>query len=168
MLFNKTIGKTGKVNIDDVVSMYVRQHLTLRQIGTIIGMTATGVMKALRRAGVTAEQGEHVLVTCAQCGQEFTKTRSTWKGRIAHYCTQQCYAAALLNPAYKPNPYGQLQARKVVSVLFSLYPGHVVHHHDGDCSHNDPSNLAVFACNADHVSYHRGGGGKMIWDGRKL
>jgi hypothetical protein len=148
--------------------MYVRQHLTLRQIGALIGMTATGVMKALRRAGVTAEQGEHVSVTCSQCGCVFDKTRSTWKNHIDHYCTQQCYAASLFNPDYNQNRGGQLRARAVVAKLFDLMPAHVVHHHDCDNTHNDPSNLAAFACGGDHVSYHRGGPNRMIWDGRKL
>ena len=168
MPVKKMIGRKTPVYIDDVVSMYVRQHLTLRQIGAIVGISHVGVSKALARAGVTAAQGEHVEVTCSQCGCVFTKTRSTWKNHIDHYCTQQCYAASLFNPAYNQNRGGCLRARAVVAKLFDLRPSHVVHHHDSDNTNNDPSNLAVFACGGDHTSYHRGGGGKMIWDGRKL
>ena len=167
MLVNKTIGRLKKVNIDDVVSMYVRQHLTLRQIGAIVEMSAAGVGKALQRSGVTAEQGERVQVKCSHCGKGFSKPRCTWKNHIDHYCTHECYMASIHNEAYNQSRAGQLRARKAVSSVFALLSGHVVHHHDFDNLNNELSNLAVFACSADHTSYHRGGAGRPIWDGRQ-
>ena len=167
MLVNKTIGRKKKVNIDDVVSMYVRQHLTLRQIGALVEMSAAGVGKALQRVGVTADQGERVEVHCSHCGLVFSKPRCTWKQRIDHYCTHECYMASIHNEAYNQSRAGQLRARKVVSSVFALLPGYVVHHHDSNNLNNDLTNLAVFASQADHTSFHRGGEGRPIWDGRQ-
>lgn len=35
-----------------------------------------------------------------------------------------------------------------------LKPGEVVHHIDGNKRNNDPSNLMIFATQADHARYH--------------
>ena len=167
MPVNKTIGRLNKVNIDDVVSMYVRQHLTLREIGAIVGMTAAGVLVALRRVGVTRYMGEWVQVKCSHCGGAVSKSRSAWKKSIDHYCNQECYMASIHNDAYNQSRAGQLRARKAVSSVFSLLVGHVVHHHDSNNLNNELGNLAVFASQADHMSFHRGGEGRPIWDGRQ-
>jgi hypothetical protein len=37
-----------------------------------------------------------------------------------------------------------------------LEPGEVVHHRDGDPSNNDPSNLELFASQADHIRIGHG------------
>lgn len=37
-----------------------------------------------------------------------------------------------------------------------LKKGEVVHHIDGDKTNNDPSNLMIFASQAEHMKYHKG------------
>lgn len=167
MTVNKKVVTRSGVDIERVVSMYTAQHLTLREIGRIVDMSAPGVNKILKKQGISSKQGERVMVTCAQCGVEFEKRRSEWRGRNRHYCTIDCYALSMRNPDYKQDRGGQMRARVVVSKLFNLSPFHVVHHHDSDTTNNDPSNLAVFASQADHMSFERGGQGRPIWDGRK-
>ena len=52
-----------------------------------------------------------------------------------------------------------------------LYPKEVVHHVDHDKSNNDPDNLMVFASQADHAMFHRGGIAHMsdgVWTCRML
>ena len=38
-----------------------------------------------------------------------------------------------------------------------LHPSEVVHHRDGDRENNDPHNLEVFPCNADHLRHELAG-----------
>jgi hypothetical protein len=52
-----------------------------------------------------------------------------------------------------------------VKRLYQLQEQHVVHHVDGDDLHNELSNLWVFASQAEHMSFHRGGDAEPIWKG---
>jgi hypothetical protein len=56
----------------------------------------------------------------------------------------------------------------MVGRYFPLERRHVVHHHDGDNTNNALDNLAVFASQAEHMRYHRGGHATPIWDGKSL
>jgi len=40
-----------------------------------------------------------------------------------------------------------------------------VHHEDGDNTQNTVRNLWLFASQAAHLSFHRGGRGRPIWRG---
>lgn len=60
---------------DELVYMYTSAHLTMAEIGAVIGITRQGVLKRLRKLGVTAEQGERVEVACAKCGSMFVAER---------------------------------------------------------------------------------------------
>ena len=40
---------------DELVYMYTSAHLTMAEIGAVIGITRQGVLKRLRKLGVTAE-----------------------------------------------------------------------------------------------------------------
>lgn len=153
----------------DIVVMYRDRHLTLRQIGAMIGMTAPGVAKRLKAAGVTANDGEWVRDVCCECGKEIQVTRCKWRKSARHYCSEACYYKARSNQDYKPNRYGQMVARKKVSLFITLIPGYVVHHKDGDEANNEYSNLAVYASNADHIRVHHGlHPVEPIWDGAQL
>jgi hypothetical protein len=150
----------------DIVVMYTDRHLTLRQIASLVGMTAAGVAKRLRSAGIPAASGEWVDETCCYCGAGYRITRGRWRRQVRHYCSEQCYHKSRENPAYIQCRQGQNMARQKVSSLFTLEPQHIVHHKDSDNSNNNMSNLAVYASQHDHMTHHHGlGQVEPIWDG---
>lgn len=152
----------------DIVVMYTERHLTSRQIGPIVGLSHAGVMKRLKAAGIGSSAGERVQTECSYCGRPFERSRSQWRRNARQYCGEQCYFASCENPAYRPWRQGQKIARQIVARYFPLETQHVVHHKDTDNSNNALSNLAVFACQADHMAYHHGVDlcVKPIWEGK--
>ena len=159
--------KQPQVNTERLVEYYTEQHLTLAEIGRLVGMSRPGVWKRLQAAGIEARQGEHVQTWCDHCGKKFDRTRRQYRNQKKHYCTEECYHASLYSPAYQPDRHGQRNARKVVSRHFNLQPKQIVHHVDKDCANNKIENLWVFACQADHLRYHRSGRPEPLWKGEQ-
>ena len=150
------------INTDYLVKLYIVEHLTLREIGKKVKLSAPGVQKRLKAAGITSEQGEWVGKECEFCGKEYKITRSR-KGN--KYCSTACYGAAITSPQSHLWRHGQRLARLIVAQHYPLQPGHVVHHVDGDDRNNDRRNLVVYASQGDHISAHRGGKTTPIWTG---
>ena len=94
---------------------------------------------------------------CAFCGAEVSVRRARMRDSTSSYCNQECYIGIikLRSPNYKAHRQGQRKAREVVSKHFTLLPGYIVHHEDGNNDNNAVSNLTVFASNVDHMGYHR-------------
>ena len=156
------------IKTQDVVTWYIRDHLTLAEIAKLTGMSRPAVHKRLKNAGITAEQGTWVSVACSFCGKAIRKRRGAWRKVEKPYCNPACYYADLENPGYKPWRQGQRLARALVSQYFTIPDGAVVHHKDGDNRNNDKANLAVYASNGDHVKAHRTRKPvDLLWDGIK-
>lgn len=154
------------VETQHLVAMYTNQHLTLRQIGATVGMSAPGVRKRLLKAGVSKLDGTWVASVCELCGKDFKKLRSKWRLTKGSYCTNECYYASRENPGYKPWRQGQRIARAIVSQYIKLEPEWVVDHRDGDNRNNNRDNLRVYASQSDHLKMHHGGNVAPVWDGR--
>ena len=75
-----------QVNTLDLVAMFTVQHLTLREIGRVVGMSAAGVSKRLRFAGIASLQGTWITRPCGYCGEPVSKPRSRGKRAEALYC----------------------------------------------------------------------------------
>jgi predicted transcriptional regulator len=154
------------VKTQDVVVMYTEKHLTMAEIGRLVGITRQGVLKHLRKAGIEHEQGTFVEVGCDLCGAQFRKRRGAWKRSREHFCSRACLHASLENPGYKPWRQGQRLAVAIVSQYHKLEQGEIVHHKDGDNRNNDRSNLAVYANHSDHLKAHHGKTPVVpVWDG---
>jgi DNA-binding transcriptional regulator LsrR (DeoR family) len=103
-----------------------------------------------------------VRLTCSlpTCSRVFYVSPSRVKGDPSsrHFCCAEHFYAyrPTVNPRYRQWRHGCRLARAEVAKHFALQPEHVVHHLDGDQKNNDPSNLAVFASQADHIAYHHG------------
>ena len=156
----------NRVDVAAIPVLYTVQHLTIRQIATLMGVSHSAVHKAIKKLGISSNEAELVDVTCSHCGKPFTLHRYIWKKRKLYFCEWACRAKYLENPDYNESRSGRSAARLVAARYFPLAPKNVVHHWDSNCEHNDPGNLAVFATHAEHMSFERGGSGRPIWDGR--
>lgn len=117
-------------------------------------------------ACVGAAASKAVEKACLVCSKPVMRQASRPYRRA--FCSQACYHSLRQDGRYRPNRQGQRIARKTVSQYFDLQPQHVVHHEDRDTSHNDITNLLVFASQADHMAYHHGSDVKPLWDGREF
>ena len=106
--------KQAHIKTESLVRMYTIQHLSTFEMQRLVGMSRTGIMKRLKKAGITANAGAWVNVICDFCGAEHQTERSKWRKSIKHYCKKECYYADRENPGYKPWRQGQL-ARAIVS-----------------------------------------------------
>jgi hypothetical protein len=154
----------------ELVARYLADE-PMASIAAAAGISRTGVWKHLRRAGVATDRtAPPIGTTCFHCGTPFVRHR--WQVRQAthSFCSTACYSQHMRNQGvgYSQHRAGQRHARKVVAAYYALPLGAVVHHHDKDNDNNDIRNLAVFSSHASHMSYHRGGKGAHIWDGRTV
>jgi hypothetical protein len=143
----------------------------MASIAEAAGITRIAVWKALRRAGVKpGRRAPPVALVCAVCGKTFSRPRHRLVDVQNVYCSSACYMGWIVEKGkvYRPSRYGLRLARAVVSSVFDIPEGAVVHHHDGSDYNNDLGNLAVFASHSTHMSFHRGGKGLPIWDGRDI
>jgi hypothetical protein len=148
----------------DLVVLYTEMHLTLRAIGRLTGMSATAVMKRLRQAGITRQQGERIVALCAYCGVAVNRPRSQGLRRVV-YCGTEHYYAARANPQFVEWRHGSRLARAIVSQHYQLGRDEVVHHIDGNQRNNDLANLAVYASRSDHTAAHHGRQVTPVWTG---
>lgn len=153
---------------EKIVKLFTQDHLTYRQIAAIVGRSHSRIGQILKEEGIDPTDGTWVDVTCYMCSNPFKQERSRVRKSSRNYCSRECYYVARKTTNYKPDYRGQRMARKVVSRLFALPPGSIVHHEDGDNNNNDPRNLKVFASHSDHLKYHHGiNRPEPIWDGSK-
>lgn len=113
---------------------------------------------------------------CALCGGEFVSRKRTQR-----YCSRSCSSkvagmkagvvrAAQLRGTGEDKAYPKLNGRHAHRVIAEqklgrpLRPGEIVHHKDDNILNNDPSNLHVFASQADHARYHS----LVRWHGREF
>lgn len=153
-----------------IVRYYTQDHLTYRQIAARIGMSHAAVAKRLKRAGITAAQGEHVQTTCARCSEPIDRTRARARQSFRMYCSKECYFATRENPQFVQSRHGGYVARAVVAKHFKLEPQNIVHHKDTNQANNALDNLAVFADQSAHLKHHHAlavghKGPRPLWDG---
>jgi hypothetical protein len=165
---NQLIPRARRLGVTTLtlVELYSKQHLTLREIATKVGMSAQAICKRLRRAGVKATDGTWVTRDCEFCGKSIQVRRGVARRSIASYCNTECYYASRENLNYKPWRQGQRLARALVAQYFKLEPEHVVDHRDGDERNNNITNLRVYASQSDHMKMHHGKSVVVpLWDG---
>jgi hypothetical protein len=141
-----------------LIEMYTREHKTLREIASKVGLSAAAIGKRLKKAGITSKDGEWVTRICGFCGVDIKLTRSKTRNTIESYCSTDCYHASREHIGYKPWRRGQRLARAIVGQYFKLEVGNIVTHIDGDYRNNNINNLRVYAnYNKKHAL--------AIWDG---
>jgi hypothetical protein len=159
--------KYPHISTAKLIYMYTVMHLSGPEMHRQTGMTRAGIMKRLKKAGITSAMGEWVTLNCAFCGKEINRTRQRYHATKEHYCNAECYYASRENPGFKPWRHGARLARAIVSQYITLQDGWVVHHVDGDQRNNDLANLAIYASQADHIKFHHGKNQvKPVWEGK--
>ena len=136
--------------------MYLEEHLTMEQIGRVVGLTRQGVCHWVKKHGIDVGKAERFKVICDVCGKEFELTRKRFTKSIKHFCGMGCYTSYLRNPSYRQSRTGQRIARSVLgqSLQRELRSGEVVHHRDGDDTNNSLGNLQLFGSHSEHIAFH--------------
>ena len=163
----KRVTLTTKQKVD-IIHAYADTFTPMIELAKKYGITRQGVFKILKQAGVDTSK-RRLPVSCDACGTEVLRTKARIRRQLHHFCSEDCYYAFLQAGngfPYIASHYGQRLGRSIVSQHFALQDGNIVHHEDRNELNNVLSNLRVFACNGDHVRYHRGFDVKPIWDGR--
>lgn len=119
--------------------------------------------KEIRVRGKKAESFKHHFCSRA-CAKTFTSPRMTAMnealnpGRMTQDVRRKLREVRLDSGTGKTytKTYGRHTHRVVAEQMLGrpLRPGEIVHHVDGDKRNNDPSNLMVFASQAEHARYH--------------
>jgi len=146
------------IDAKEAIRLWKDEYYSANMIGQAMGFSRMGVIKCLNRNGIDTSKGK-IEVLCHHCGSRIKRTKARVRAVAKAYCSRSCYYAAIHNETYEPWRQGQRIARSRVDAVFSLMPGNVVHHEDGDNHNNNLNNLMVFASQADHMRYHRAGGG---------
>ena len=117
-----------------IVEAYLTDLRPMITLAGQYGVTRQAIWKIIKQAGVSIKDQAAMLVSCTACGESIRRTRGRIRTQVNHFCGYGCYTAYLRagkgTGAYQPSRHGQRLARKVVSKLFTLLPGHVVHHED--------------------------------------
>src|SRR5436190_24282989 len=97
-----------------IVTFYTKQHLTIRAIAKIEGISGAGVWKNLKAAGVQRTSGTRVQTVCSVCSKPISVGRARWRDAGNVHCSPACYDKRRANPSYVQHRHGQRLARKAV------------------------------------------------------
>jgi len=154
----------------EIIGSYESGDLSVADISDILHVSRSAIYKYLRKHGVDTSKAAPVECVCTACGKVFKKKACLAKKVKNHFCAFDCYMEYIreVGKDYIGSRTGQALSRRKVASVFELKPEHIVHHEDKNCRNTDWPNLRVFANHNDHMSYHRGGDAKPIWDGTEL
>ena len=149
----------------DIVARYEVLETAI-SIGKLYNIPRLSIIALLKRRGVDTSKRK-IKIKCTFCGKDLYRHKQRLRNSKHLFCDYHCYYSWLEagNGAgkYKANRIGQQIARAKVFAEFELKQGHIVHHQDRNCLNNDMDNLKVFACQGDHVRYHRGFDIEPVW-----
>ena len=80
--------------------MYLKEHMTLEEIGAKLGISRQGVLYRMRKNRVDMRNGERFFVSCAGCGVKFQVTRARWKKAREVYHDDACRVRSLRGKAH--------------------------------------------------------------------
>ena len=156
----------------DIINRYQVDLEPMQSIAKRYNVSRQAIWKTLRAAGIdTSKAAANIKTSCPSCGKVFSVVRCRLRKSKNVFCSAACYSAYLEAGngmgSYISNRHGQRVARSKVAEYIDLKPEYVVHHIDRDCLNNRLDNLMVFACQGDHIRYHRLGPeySRPVWSG---
>lgn len=156
--------------IPRILREYDEEYCRASDIARRYEMSTATLYKILKKHGVNTNKGRRYEAKCSGCGAVVRRSKSLMRGRKRFFCDRTCYyewVSEIGGNGYTGSRHGQRLGRAVVGKHFDLTDGMVVHHEDRNTLNNAPYNLRVFRNHSEHMSYHRGGDGRPIWDGEK-
>lgn len=126
----------------ELLKMVDEAQLSLWQIAEKLGVSPATVSRAMRRLGARSKKGR---------GSPMEKNYF-WKGGRSKDVDGYILVKVADHPFADKRGYYR-EHRLVMEAVLGRYldPIEVVHHRDGVRDNNDPSNLEVYATNADHL-----------------
>lgn len=85
---------------------YLKEHLTLEEIGEKLQISRQGVLYRMRKHCVDMRRGEKFEIACSGCGVKFEITRARWKKSEKHYHSKECFHKHNVKPAPAPEVPG--------------------------------------------------------------
>ena len=160
---------------NEIVKAYSEGLESIGRLASRYHKSRTSIWKLLRSRGIPTAKELGVTrrqLECSYCGEPVVKRRAYLRETNPKhvFCNQDHYAAWLRISGYIPNRNGQRRGRGTVESIYGPLPeGSVVHHIDGNCFNNFPSNLMLFSGHGDHVKWHRDkrDGIVPLWDGAR-
>jgi len=149
--------KIAPEQAEEIVQAY-RAGRSVTALARAHGVTRQALYALFHRLGEPRRNHARVERACGQCGAPLLVLSHRSVRSRAVYCNSACYAEKMRTTDYQEWRHGRRIAHDVVMDFYPLLYGQVVHHKDNDERNNDPANLMVFASQADHTRWHRGGG----------
>lgn len=162
----------AKITQKDKVDI-IHAYQSLEKVASLAlkyDVTRQAIYKILKQHDIDTSK-KQLQVSCSACGEILTRNKARVRKQKNHFCNYKCYYIFLEagnGNIYIQSRQGQRTARRIVSYFFDLQDGHIVHHEDRNNLNNLPYNLKVFACQGDHIRYHRGFEVVPIWNGDSL
>lgn len=166
--------KLSNIQKVDIIKAFTEDLEPMISIAKRYGKTRQSIWKMLKKEGINTSKSmgnTTIQVSCTACSGIIERNKARVRNQMNHFCNDKCYSAYLEagngNGPYVNNRHGQRIARNKVAQVFNLKNVHVVHHEDRNTLNNIWCNLRVFACQGDHIRYHRLGLDYVqpIWSG---
>jgi hypothetical protein len=149
--------RQARVTKDILEDLYLAQHLTMQEIGDMLGLSRQRICQLIKYFGIDTSTATVFHAICDHCSKPFIAKRGHFKQRFTHFCSPACYYLQRASMStYVVSRQGQREARTIMETQINrrLTSSEVVHHIDGDCNNNDISNLMLFISHSEHLRFH--------------
>lgn len=136
--------------------LFVDGLMSCSKIAERYGCSRQYVYNILQGLGVDTTRKMQT-APCCVCGKVVQRTRGQMRKRFDTYCSSECWATVVGSPEYQDLRQADRMAREAVRKMYSLEPGNVVLHLDGDHWNLELQNLYVVRTLEDLLMYERCG-----------
>lgn len=163
----------SKLTDQEIVDLYSKDT-PIKDICEMAEITRSSLYNSLKRSGIETGRREVLLMICPNCGQKFTRPKSHNKGKLAGYCSIQCFhqdrtisgeydmigdkLVKVSKDINKSDIMRKMYYRQARAELkrngIELKEGQVIHHINGQIDCNTIDNLMIFDNHSEHMKYH--------------
>lgn len=134
-----------KIDRTELEKMYLHDHMTMAEIGKVLGCSRQNVHQHIMRLGISTENAESFMAKCDQCGREYRVNRRRFLSQEHHFCRKACYTDFQHTDAWRREREGRHVGRIVLEQHLGrrLRDGERVRHKDGNPQNNAVANLGI-------------------------